>query len=207
MKEVLALWRMELSRVDEQLGDKETDSEFSSSPMFSEEISDFPKKGHGAEAIGAITELLMATGRTPAFQAAVEAWLNMYREEGLLCCERWIPETQKANKFRSTSTSFRKFVRTLSQSFGGQKLQWHAVTQELTWRRQKSEHILFPYYFATHVYKVDALCTRSLGIVHSSCTSWTQAFGRSTATCRKLLFHQTLTYHGLRYLELYFLFR
>ena len=58
------------------------------SPMFSEGISDFPKKGHGAEAIGAITELLMATGRTPAFQAAVEAWLNMYREEGLLCCER-----------------------------------------------------------------------------------------------------------------------
>ena len=39
------------------------------------------------EAIGAITELLMATGRTPAFQAAVEAWLNMYREERLeLCC-------------------------------------------------------------------------------------------------------------------------
>ena len=32
MKEVLALWRMELSRVDEQLGDKETDSEFSSKP-------------------------------------------------------------------------------------------------------------------------------------------------------------------------------
>ena len=94
-------------------------------------------------------------------------------------------------------------MRTLSQSFGGQKLQWHAVTQELTLRRQTSEHILFPYYFATHVYKVDALCTRSLGIVHSSCTSWTQAFGRSTATCRKLLFHQTLTYHGLCYLELY----
>jgi len=35
----------------------------------------------GGRAIGAITELLMATGRTPAFQAAVEAWLNMYREE------------------------------------------------------------------------------------------------------------------------------
>ena len=33
------------------------------------------------EAIGAITELLMATGRTPAFQSAVEAWLDMFREE------------------------------------------------------------------------------------------------------------------------------
>jgi hypothetical protein len=33
------------------------------------------------KAIGAITELLMATGRSPDFQAAVEAWLDMYREE------------------------------------------------------------------------------------------------------------------------------
>ena len=192
MKEVLALWRMELSRVDEQLGmacrswslafpeffTKKQIQNSHQAPCFLREFPTFQKKATGAsaEAIGAITELLMATGRTPAFQAAVEAWLNMYREEGLLCCLWWIPETQKANKFLSTSTSFRKFVRTLSQSFGGQKLQ---------------------YYFATHVYKVDALCTRSLGIVHSSCTSWTQAFGRSTATCRKLLLHQTLT------LELY----
>lgn len=83
--------------MDEQLGDKETDSEFSCfAPCFLREFPTFQKKGHGgfgllmweAEAIGAITELLMATGRTPAFQAAVEAWLNMYREEGLLCCER-----------------------------------------------------------------------------------------------------------------------
>lgn len=33
------------------------------------------------EAIGAITELLMATGRTAEFQGAVEAWLDMFREE------------------------------------------------------------------------------------------------------------------------------
>lgn len=33
------------------------------------------------EAIGAITELLMATGRTTEFQGAVEAWLDMFREE------------------------------------------------------------------------------------------------------------------------------
>lgn len=68
-------------------------------PRFLREFPTFQKKATGlrashvgivsqaAEAIGAITELLMATGRTPAFQAAVEAWLNMYREEGLLCCE------------------------------------------------------------------------------------------------------------------------
>ena len=117
MKEVLALWRMELSRVDEQLGDKETDSEFSSSPMFSEEISDFPKKGHGAEAIGAITELLMATGRTPAFQAAVEAWLNMYREEGLLCCERWIPETQKSEQIPKHIHKFSEICENFESEF------------------------------------------------------------------------------------------
>ncbi|CAK9041041.1 unnamed protein product [Durusdinium trenchii] len=33
------------------------------------------------QAIGAITELLMATGRSAAFQGAVEAWLDMFREE------------------------------------------------------------------------------------------------------------------------------
>jgi len=33
------------------------------------------------QAIGSITELLMATGRSPDFQEAVEAWLDMFREE------------------------------------------------------------------------------------------------------------------------------
>ena len=33
------------------------------------------------EAIGSITELLMATGRSPDFQAAVEEWLDMFRED------------------------------------------------------------------------------------------------------------------------------
>ena len=36
------------------------------------------------QAIGSITELLMATGRSPDFQEAVEAWLDMFREDETL---------------------------------------------------------------------------------------------------------------------------
>lgn len=159
---------MELSRVDEQLGDKETDSEFSSSPTFSEGISDFPKKGHGASGFSCGNRQPSRWGHWCHHRVADgHRSYTSLSGSGRSLVEHvpWggVVVLRMVNSWNPKSEQIPKHIHKFSEIC--ENFEWefwrsktavacsYTVTQELTLRRQKSEHILFPYYFARHVYK------------------------------------------------------